>query len=57
MGDDLFEKYVATLEAFLLVLEKASIHPIRVSMKTRTYMVHLMRGMLLKSTCQPDPGK
>jgi hypothetical protein len=47
---------MATMEALLLVVGKALIHPV-VSMKTRRYVVHLTGGMLVKSTCQSDPDK
>jgi hypothetical protein len=48
---------VVTVQALLLVVGKASIHPVRVSMKTRRHLVCLTAGMLVKSTCQTDLGK
>jgi hypothetical protein len=57
MGNDLLKSMVATVEAFLLVVGKALIHSVKVSMNTRTYLICLMRGMLVKSTCQSDPSK
>jgi hypothetical protein len=48
---------VVTMEALSLVVGKASIHLGRVSMKTRRYLAYLTGDMLVKSTCQSDPGK
>jgi hypothetical protein len=48
---------VATVEALLLVVGKTLIHPIRLSIKTSRYLVRSTGGMLVKSTCQSDPGK
>jgi hypothetical protein len=49
---------VTTVEAlFLLVVGKASIHPVKVPMKTRRYLMCLIGDILVKSTCQSDPGK
>jgi hypothetical protein len=43
---------VAIMEALLLVVGKALIHPVkRVSMKTRKYLMCLTGVMLVKSTC------
>jgi hypothetical protein len=46
----------ATVKALLLV-GKTLIHPVQVSMKTRRSLMHLIGGILIKSTCQSDPGK
>jgi hypothetical protein len=48
---------VATVETLFLVVGKASILLVKVSVKTRRYILCLTRGILGKSTCQSDPGK
>jgi hypothetical protein len=48
---------VATVEDLLLVVGKSLIHSVKVSMKTRRYLMHLTWGILVKSPCQSDPGK
>jgi hypothetical protein len=54
-GMSSLKSMVATVEALLLV-GKASIHPVKVSMKTRRYLIHLIGSVLVKSTCQSDPS-
>jgi hypothetical protein len=41
----------------LLVVGKVSIHPVKVSMKTRRSLMCLTGGILVKSSCRSDPGK
>jgi hypothetical protein len=36
---------------------KALFHPIKVSIKTRRYLIHFTGGMLVKSICQSNLGK
>jgi hypothetical protein len=45
---------VATVEALLLVVGKASTHPAKVSIKIRRYLMLLMGAMLVKSICQSE---
>jgi hypothetical protein len=45
-------RVVVTVEALLLVVGKASTHPVKVSTSTRRYLIFFTRGMWVKSTCQ-----
>jgi hypothetical protein len=45
-------KIVVTVEAFLLVVGKASTHPVKVSTNTRRYLVLSTGGICVKSTCK-----
>jgi hypothetical protein len=44
-------KIVVTVEAFLLVVRKASTHPVKVSTNTRRYLVLFTGGICVTSTC------
>jgi hypothetical protein len=48
---------VATVETLFLVVGKASILPVKVSVKTRRYLLCLTWGISGKSSCQSDPRK
>jgi hypothetical protein len=56
-GMIILKSTVATVEALLLVVGKASIHPVKVSMKMISYLMCLTGDILVKSTCQSDPHK
>jgi hypothetical protein len=43
-------KIVVTVEAFLLVVGKASTHPMKVSTNTRRYLILFTGGICVKST-------
>jgi hypothetical protein len=43
---------IVTVEALLLVVGKASTHPVKVSTSTRRYLIFFIGGMWVKSTCQ-----
>jgi hypothetical protein len=49
-------KINVTVEAFLLVVGKASTHPEKVSTNTRRYLTLFTRGIGVKSTCQSMAG-
>jgi hypothetical protein len=52
-------KIVVTMEAFLLVVGKASTHPVKVSTNTRRYLILFTGGICVKSTChgrEASPG-
>jgi hypothetical protein len=46
-----------TVEALLLVVGKASTHPVKVSTSTRRYLIFFTEGMWVKSTCQSIEGR
>jgi hypothetical protein len=50
-------KIVVTVEAFLLVVGKASTHPVKVSTNTRKYLILFTAGLCVKSTCQSMAGR
>jgi hypothetical protein len=50
-------KIVVTMEAFLLVIRKASTHPVKVSTNTRRYLILFTGGICVKSTCQSMAGR
>jgi hypothetical protein len=50
-------KIVVTVEAFLLVVGKASTHPVKVSTNTRRYLILFTGGTCVKSTCQSMAGR
>jgi hypothetical protein len=50
-------KIVVTVEAFLLVIGKASTHPVKVSTNTRRYLILFTGGICVKSTCQSMAGR
>jgi hypothetical protein len=50
-------KIVVTVEAFLLVLGKASTHPVNLSTSTRRYLILFTGGICVKSTCQSMAGR
>jgi hypothetical protein len=41
----------------LLVVGKASTHPVKVSTSTKRYLIFLSGGMWVKSTCQALAGR
>jgi hypothetical protein len=43
-------KIDVTVEAFILVIGKASIHPLKVSTNTRRYLILFTGGICVKST-------
>jgi hypothetical protein len=43
-------KIIVTVEAFLLVIGKASTHTVKVSTKTRRYLILFTGGICVKST-------
>jgi hypothetical protein len=45
-------KIIVNVEAFLLVIRKASTHPVKVSTNTRRYLVLFTGDICVKSTCQ-----
>jgi hypothetical protein len=49
-------KIVVTVEA-LLVVGKASTHPVKVSTNTRKYLILFTGGTCVKSTCQSMAGR
>jgi hypothetical protein len=50
-------KIIVTVEAFLLVVGKASTHPMKVSTNTRRYLILFIGGICVKSTCQSTAGR
>jgi hypothetical protein len=48
---------VATVEALFLVVGKASVHPVKMSIKTGRYLMRITGNILVKSTCHSDLGK
>jgi hypothetical protein len=50
-------KIVVTVESFLLVIGKASTHPVKVSTNTRRYLILFTGGICVKSTCQSMAGR
>jgi hypothetical protein len=50
-------KIVVTVEAFLLVIGKASTYPVKVSTNTRRYLVLSTRDIGVMSTCQSMAGR
>jgi hypothetical protein len=45
-------RIVVTVEALLLVVGKASTHPVKVSTSTKRYLIFFTGGIWIKSTCQ-----
>jgi hypothetical protein len=50
-------KIIVTVEAFLLVVGKASTHPMKVTTNTRRYLILFTGGIWVKSTCQSTAGR
>jgi hypothetical protein len=50
-------KVIVTVEAFLLVVGKASTHPVKVSTNTRRYLTFFTGGICVKSICQSVAGR
>jgi hypothetical protein len=48
---------IVTVEAFLLVLGKASTHPVKVSTNTRRYLILFTGGICVKTNCQSMAGR
>jgi hypothetical protein len=48
---------IVTVEAFLLVVGKASTRPVKVSTNTRRYLVLFTGGICVKSMCQSMVGR
>jgi hypothetical protein len=50
-------RIVVTVEVLLLIIEKASTHPVKVSTSTKRYLIFFTGGIWVKSTCQFMAGR